>query len=318
MYVTEKVADMKGVAFYVNIARKNAGGIEKEVRELREDVDTFKADFEKDAFANIVYVDESNKIVRLNTMPSLVSIIHNWGFVGGSTSSGEMEYTEGGATKYTDIYEYSIGQRLCALNGVQGYNFSSGGQYAKGWCNGTGVRTWENAQKSDNLKQSYVIDLGANDVGNQMSQYSGGVGNVQTDIDWNNYNNNADTFVGWYAGVIQRLISVVANPYIFIFTSRKYMYNQSSNYATIALPKIREIYAYIKSKYQRVYLIDNYEYGISNKTPYQTILMNGGHPSVIGYQLEAFVMNTLIDKAIRDNYADFKEACFAVDGKHRQ
>lgn len=270
---------------------------------------------------NVINVDDlrdiiyfSNEIKYLNKSQSMASIIHSWGFIGGSTSSGEFEYTEGGTTKFSDEYDYSIGQRFCKLNSVEGYNFSQGGQTAKGWCQGSGGRTWQGAQKTENLKHAYVLDLGANDV----SQYE--PGNLTTDVDWDDYNNNADTFAGWICGLVQRLRSVNPRCYIFFYTSRNYMYSDSSNYYTKALPIIRQLPEFLKGhfEYDRFYLADNALYGAQYDNIYRSVLMNGGHPSAIGYQYEAFVMNTLIDDIIRKNYSDFKEAMFVLNGRHRE
>ena len=270
------------------------------------------ADFSVDSLNILNFFDK--KFNMLNTSCSMASIIHSWGFIGGSTSSGEFEYTEDGATKFIDEYDYSIGQRFCKLNSVEGYNFSQGGQYAKGWCEGSGDRAWGGAQKTENLKHAYIIDLGSND----MKYYE--VGNLETDVDWDDYNNNADTFAGWIVGLVQRLRSVNPRCYIFFYTSRNYMYPNSSDYATKALPIIRQLPDFLQGhfEYDRFYLADNALCGAQYDNIYRSVLMNGGHPSVIGYQYEAFVMNTLIDYIIRTNYNDFKEAMFVISGKHRE
>lgn len=263
-------------------------------------------------FGEYFHLDKG--IIRLNTAPSMASIIHSWGFIGGSTSSGAFEYTEEGTTKFVDEYDYSIGQRFCKINGVEGYNFSQGGQYARAWCQGSGDRTWGGAQKIENLKHAYVVDLGAND----LKYYE--AGNLETDVDFDNYENNADTFAGWIVGLVQRLRSVNPRCYIFFLTSRNYMYSDNSDYTKKAAPIVRQLPEFLKGhfEYDRFYLIDHNKYGQQYGSEYRPSLMNGGHPSVIGYQHEAFVMNTLIDAVIRENLDDFKEAMFVLNGRHRE
>lgn len=286
---------------------------DSKIEETKQEIENLKNnDISTDALKDIIYF--SDEIKYLNKSQSMASIIHSWGFIGGSTSSGEFEYTENGTTKYVDEYDYSIGQRFCILNGVNGYNFSRGGQYAKAWCQESGDRAWAGAQKTENLKHAYVIDLGAND----MRYYQ--AGNLETDIDFADYNNNADTFAGWIVGLVQRLRSVNPKCYIFFYTSRNYMYPNNSDYATKALPVIRQLPEFLKGRfeYDRIYLADNAMYGAQYSNIYRDVLLNGGHPSVIGYQYEAFVMNTLIDNIIRKNYSDFKEAMFVLNDRHRE
>ena len=59
-----------------------------------------------------------------------------------------------------------------------------------------------------NLKQGYIIALGVNDLkgkNNLNDLYEGNVGSAKTDICLEDYNKNANTFVGWYAKIIQRI-----------------------------------------------------------------------------------------------------------------
>lgn len=44
------------------------------------------------------------------------------------------------------------------------------------------------------------------------------VGDAETDIDTSDYNNNAETFAGYYGGIIQRIKSVQPKAVIFVAT----------------------------------------------------------------------------------------------------
>lgn len=223
---------------------------------------------------------------------SFVGIVHKWGFIGDSLSSGEQAVKQDGTSTIVrfDKYEYSWGQRMCALNGVDGFNFSAGGQTAKGWCNGTGVRTWGGAMLEENWKEAYCIAMGVNDSASISA------GDADTDIDLSDYTNNADTFAGWYAGIIQRLRSVNPKCRIFCITIP---YNQTAynNFSQV----IRDVCA----KFTRCYLVDlaNYHW-----TPNGLALND--HLSPAGYQWAAWEINTYIDWIIRNNMDDFKDIAF--------
>lgn len=226
--------------------------------------------------------------------PSFVGIVHKWGFIGDSLSSGEQAVYEDGTTTLVrpDKYDYSWGQRLCALNAVEGYNFSAGGQTTKGWCTGSGDRVWAAAQLEANWKEAYCIALGVND---RSASYP--KGDPTTDIDLTNYNNNADTFAGWYAGIIQRLRSVNPKCRIFCLTIP---YNNQQGYLDNNVI-IRDIVP----MFTRCYLVDlaNYHWTPSG-------LALNDHLSPAGYQWAAFEINTYIDWIIRNNLDDFQDIAF--------
>lgn len=225
---------------------------------------------------------------------SFVGIVHKWGFIGDSLSSGEQAVYEDGTSVLNrfDMYEYSWGQLMCSINGVEGYNFSVGGQTTKGWCTGSGVRTWEGAQIESNWKQAYCIALGVND---RTASYP--KGNANTDIDLTDYNNNADTFAGWYSGIIQRLRSVNPKCRIFCLTIP---YNSQQGYLDI-----NEIIRAIVPKFDKCYLVDlaNYHW-----TP--NILGLNDHLSPAGYLWAAWEINTYIDWIIRNHLVDFRDIAF--------
>ena len=223
--------------------------------------------------------------------PSFVGIVHKWGFIGDSLSSGEQAVKKDGTSTLErfDLYDYSWGQRLCKLNSVEGFNFSVGGQTAKGWCSGIDERTWAGAQLQENWKEAYCIALGVND---RSAPYP--KGDADTDINLSDYTQNADTFAGWYAGIIQRLRSVNPKCRIFCITIP---YNNQQGYLDN-----NEVIRAIVPKFNRCYLVDlaNYHWTPSG-------LGLNDHLSPAGYQWAAFEINTYIDWIIRNNMDDFKD-----------
>lgn len=240
------------------------------------------------------------------------SIIHKWGIIGDSLSSGEMDiYVDGVHNRYVDYYEYSWGQRFAKMISAECYNFSNGGQTTYGWLRGgldlvhnetyeggTGGGGWSYAKLPENHKQGYIIALGVNDksqsypVGSTTTDI--GVYNSQTDTD-----TNANSMVGYYAGIIQRVKSIQPMAKIFCVTPL------GAGYAEIS-QAIRDIVKYYNDIYAGdIYLIDlDKYYPISWAGQY---LLNS-HGSAMGYQYCAYAINTYIDWIIRNNGEEFKKA----------
>ena len=79
-----------------------------------------------------------NPLAKILREPGYGSIIHTWGIIGDSLSSGCTECRVKGTSGkiFLDRFEYSWGQRLFNLLGVDGYNFSYSGLLTKPWCLG--------------------------------------------------------------------------------------------------------------------------------------------------------------------------------------
>ena len=277
-------------------------------------------------FANVAFLDGDSGLTALSDNPLQVilreagygGIIHKWGIIGDSLASGEMQcYNENSTSasdyKFADMYQWSWGQRMARLLGVDCYNFSNGGQTTKGWLTaqgtvhdetyvgGVGGGDWRLAQQSAYLKDGYIIALAVND---RSKSY--GVGDVSTDIDDSDYNNNAETYVGYYAGIIQRLKSVQPTCKIFCVTAPSATYD-SYNAA------IRNIVNHFAAIYPKdIFCIDLRLYmpiPAGQTTPTGGLNSGyhlNGHLSPAGYQYTAWVMNTYIDWIIRHNGEKFK------------
>lgn len=243
--------------------------------------------------SNINWVDRlvDNNMMCIIQHSSLASIIHSWGFIGDSLASGYTEYTA------KSDYNYSWGQRMCKLLGTEGYNFSYGGQTSGGWISTQSIqqeRCWAGAQT--NLKQAYIIALGTNDS-TLINSGTLTLGDINTDVDISDYNNNAATFAGNYCGIIQRLRSIRPNSPIFV-----------ANLPCSNLKFLKEINTIIEqssTKFSNVYLIDRYKYWADWTDTDFKKYMYGNHLNYIGYQYEAYQMSTIIDSIIRHNFDKF-------------
>ena len=280
--------------------------IKKQEKDIAGDVENIKTDVERIKKEAIFYddgktiLDVENPCKYLISNMSLASSILKWGFIGDSFGAGEFEYLEDGIVKYQDNQEsYSFGARFIRMNNVDGYVFAQGGQTAKGWCTGTGSRTWEEAKKAERLQQAYIIQLGTNDANRGVA-----VGSTETDINLSDYNNNADTFAGWYAGIIQRLLSVQPRAIIFAATLRRKGDSTGRN------TQMSEVIRKIVNMFENVFLVDIEKYGIDWESEFGKSLLNGGHPTSAGHLYQAIYYNTYIDWIIRNNMDAFKEVHF--------
>ena len=122
---------------------------------------------------------QENPIEAISQQPGWCTIIHRWGFIGDSLCSGEHEYKRAdGTTVWDDIYEYSWGQRMIAAIGgsAVGYNFSQGGETAKGWID----HFWDypmnrnaDIRAKSHPCQAYIVALGCNDKPDSYNSQQG-------------------------------------------------------------------------------------------------------------------------------------------------
>lgn len=233
--------------------------------------------------------------------PGLCGIFHTWGFVGDSLCSGELESVEkDGKNGYNDIYDYSWGQRMCAYMGVTGDNYSVGGETAEGWIR----HFWNNPKNRNNNidakadpKQAYIIALMANDSHRGIP-----AGNVKTDVDLDDYNNNkGETFAGSYAGIIQRLKSIQPDAKFFVVTAPK-----GRN-----VPDYNDVVRSMADIFENVYVIDLAKYAIDYSDPdFRKANFTGGHMNAIGYEYTAWMFLNYIDWIIRSRPEEFLETGF--------
>lgn len=154
---------------------------------------------------NRIYSSDDNPLKIIKETIGLSSILHSIGYIGDSLMSGEIAYSHTEGAVYKDCYEFSWGQRLSAMIKGIATNFSKGGLKTIDWLHGyvdsenVGYSNDEIERKFTNAKfQAYINGLGTNDVNQSYS-----IGTID-DIDLEDYNNNADTFYGNYAKILQK------------------------------------------------------------------------------------------------------------------
>ena len=254
------------------------------------------------------FSDESEEpLERLLDDGGFTSIFRKIGCVGDSLSSGELEsMTPDGVRGYHDYYDISWGQFMARITGATVYNFSRGGmradEYCKSFADSRGF--WASDLRCD----AYVIALGVNDV----SKYGKELGDPESDIDLSCWRNNKETFVGYYAMIIQRLREIEPKSRIFLMTIPRS--GGVSEEKAQAYDLHREILYKLAEKFEFTYVIDLRKYAPYYDNEFGKKFFLGGHMNAMGYLFTARMVISYIDYIIRHNMDDFVQSGFIGKG----
>lgn len=227
-------------------------------------------------------------------------------FIGDSLMSGEIWKSMNPAI-FQDCYVHSYGQMMCAVNGVQGDNYSHGGETTFGWF-GRYVTSqpptpcdFSNFDKTPHIiansqYDTYIICLGTNEAN---AGYA--VGDLSTDVDLNDYNNNADTFAGSLCKIVQYLKGHSPNAAIFLCTMPSLLSKmEKGGYNTIVRNAV--------GLFDNCYLID-FHNTIDNDYIIKSLLQKyvyNGHFTTLGYQIMSdILMQQLGEIAIMNDFSSF-------------
>lgn len=216
--------------------------------------------------------------------------------IGDSLTEGVFDYNDNGHTNWAVLSDYSYPEQMKRILGNTVVNAGNGGTNSKTWYNSMADTYLVSARNCD----AYIIALGTNDIGDRGDF----VGNVNTDINLSDYNNNADNSVGYYARIIQRIKSINPKAKIFCVTipnTRNGLNRYSAN------EKIRNIANLLKC-----YIIDLQYYYVDEGEVYnfKAKYYNGGHLNALGYLNLAYTFISYIDYIINTNISDFREIHF--------
>lgn len=242
-----------------------------------------------------VYDLPTNPLSRINDCPELLSCFFNVGCIGDGLASGVAVYKDAEGqlvVNSVNRYPYSWGKFLERMTGNHYYNWSAGGLRTDTWLSSSYATE---CFDGNHLCQAYIIGLGQND--NNKNQGSD-IGSV-SDIDLSNYSNNANTFYGRYAKIIQKIKEVQPKAKIFVVTDPNDSVN--ANGYNVAIRKMAELFNF-------VYVLDMREHW--NDAPCSTLLNNQkryGHFNAVGYFLIAKMMMTYIDWIMQKHWKDFRE-----------
>ena len=250
------------------------------------------------------------------------AIFRSIGCIGDSLSSGELEAVKKDGTRsYHDYFEHSWGQYIARANGALVHNFSRGGMTASEYCESFAEARgfWDPSLAAE----AYIIALGVNDVSRAAYQHQQNpeeqpvyLGNPETDIDLEDWHNNAKTFVGYYAQIIQRMREISPKCRIFLSTCPRQ--TGLPGWRDAAYDLHRELLYKFAEIFEFVYVIDLRKYAPVYDENFHKHFFMGGHLNTMGYLLTARLMMTYIDYIIRHNSEDFIQAGFIGKGVHSE
>ncbi len=249
----------------------------------------------------ISVLPDEKPLDRLVTDGGFFSIFRTVACIGDSLSSGEFEAVEKDGNKsYHDMYEYSWGQFIARSSGCKVYNFSRGGMTAKEYMESFADQNgyWDENKRA----QAYIIALGVNDLFGLNMQLG-----TTKDVDLSNYKNNAKTFAGYYAQIIQRIKILQPRAKIFLVTMCPQGVWEDPNDAKKKAH--RELLNEFTQMFDSTYLIDLYTYSPVQDEDFIKTFWRG-HLTPAGYVLTAKMIESYIDYIIRKNPDDFAQVGF--------
>lgn len=222
--------------------------------------------------------------------------------IGDSLSSGEFERIDkDGNVCYHDMYDYSWGQFMARAAGIKVYNYSRGGMTAKGYCDffADSKGFWNEDVKAN----AYIIALGVNDA-NQIYTGDLAFGEI-SDVNLEDCEKNAKTFVGYYAKIIQRYKKISSDAKFFLVTP-PVVENFNKEYERLA-----EAFYRLAEIFSHTFVIDLLKYGPDyNDADFREAFYLHNHLSPAGYALTGKMICSYIDYIIRNNPKEFKLLAF--------
>ncbi len=255
----------------------------------------------------INFNENEKPLDRIVTDGGFCGIFRKIACIGDSLSSGEFESTKSdGTTRYHDFYEYSWGQYIARSTGATVYNFSRGGMTAKEYIEDFADKMgyWDRNKAC----QAYIIALGVNDISCHLKNELE-FGSI-VDIDINDYNNNAKTFVGYYAQIIQRIKHIQPRAKIFLVSPLRHGDEKDEKRKFV-----RDLLENMTKVFDNTYLLDMWTYAPLQDAEYRSRFYLG-HLTPTGYIITARMIESYIDYIIRHNLGEFKQVAFIGTDLH--
>lgn len=240
--------------------------------------------------------DENEKpLDRLATDGGFVGIFRTIAVVGDSLASGEFEAKNDRNEKiYIDRFDYSWGQYIARMAGCTVYNFSKGGMTAREY-----IRHFANVNgywRRESAANAYIIALGVNDIFNQNQE----VGDF-TDINYEDYTKNADTFIGNYARIIQRYKEIQPDARFFLIGV------PNAGRDAEKMKSHADAVKGLAERFDKTYYLDLCKYAPPYDNEFRHAFYLNGHLSPAGYIFSAKIILSYIDYIIRHNLHDFRD-----------
>ena len=238
-----------------------------------------------------------NPMTQTRSLDNFVATFRTVGAIGDSLADGTCEY-DGGSFSDRD---FSWIQIISKLTGITGINFTRGGLTTR-----TALRDFVNpASFATQLCDAYIIGLGVNDrYYYYISDPEGVAVGTSADIDLNDRTNNADTYYGNYASIIQRIKEVQPKAKIFIITNPTEA-SETQGY--------NDAVRYMATIFSNVYVLDFYAYGMNEFEGLKdssSAYWQGSHSTALGYYTAAWHIMSYIEYIIKNNALNFKDIQF--------
>lgn len=231
------------------------------------------------------------------------SIFRTIGVIGDSLASGEhVSYTKDKGMGWNDYNEYSWGQFMGRKIGSKVYNFSCGGLMAKTFFTEYIKNADPKVFSKEKACQAYIIALGVNDLF-RINEYSQGFGSI-CDIDFNNPENNKDSYCGWYGKIVQSIKKLEPKARVFLMTTPYETFTNDSRRADI-----KDFLLKLQKCFEFTYVINLYD-NLTFDQEYVDKQYIDGHLTAMGYKDVADIIMTYIDYIIRSNQEDFLQVAF--------
>lgn len=242
---------------------------------------------------------ESGDIERLPIYDHFSAFL-NFSAIGDSLTFGlsPATYTSGGeVATWGGNNNCSWVRHLEVLTGASSRNLGVSGATARSWiASNDGYAKMINGKRT----QAYIIGLGINDVISES--YPAG---ELTDIDFSDYHNNADTFIGNYAGIIQRIMEFNTGAKVFVLGNPRANYNDGTvnNSKYLLLKQMCELTGFAGV----AYFVDLYA---DWKKYYESEAIEkwrrGVHYSPPAYHHIARIMLSALSQRMTDDFKDFE------------
>lgn len=218
-----------------------------------------------------------------------ITMFNNIGFIGDSYTEGYAQNSQG--VMKNDI-KHTYPYIMCNKYGIDYTNFGVSGANTRTYItNSRGLPTVLN----ENAKDCYFMALGINDytlIYNDRT-YLGSI----SDIDDNDYTQNADTFYGNYGKIIQQVLQHAPNSKICMIG---FLINKNDNIQINIHNAIKEIAEHFNIVFLDTMKDDFFlnSYLVNN--------LQDGHPTYMGYTGLAKAIERMFSQAVADNLTYFK------------
>lgn len=252
---------------------------------------------------NKIFGDE-RILSKLISDAGFAGLIKSYCCIGDSLTEGFFDISNGAERDFEPSDFCSYPQQLKRITGASVLNYGISGSTAKpsdnsrSWLKQANAKGW---LTSEDKSVGYIIALGVND----LILYSEFSGDVTTDINLTDYTQNAQTSVGGYAAIIQKIKGLQSDAKIFCVTLPND--RGDSEIRTATNEKIKAI-----ANLLGCYVIDlqNEWFSEEEREDFCAKYRNGGHWNAMGYNQLAKAYVTYIDHIISNNIDDFRNIQF--------